>query len=149
MSISDTTNALESVLGASFSQLVMLILLIGGLLALSLVWVFNRAIRNQGASTAADDNVINALIVNIGSAIKDSSTAVQNNTKAMESLRDTQTQTLKTANEIKTDTATIRHDSDQTQARLIEIKTQLDVMGIELSVVRTGVNSIIEGTPNA
>jgi len=160
----DANNALETVLNASPSQLVMLILLLGALIAILLAWSVNRAIRNQGRSASADDKVISTLIVDVGAAIRHNSdviergkVTIENNTKAMESLRDTHTQVLRDTTAIRADTGVIRHDTE----RLIDIKSQLDKMEVELSAIRVSVDTIIqevktdtsatsaEGKPNA
>ena len=82
---------------------------------------------------------------------------IENNTKAMESLRDTHTQVLRDTTAIRADTGVIRHDTE----RLIDIKSQLDKMEVELSAIRVSVDTIIqevktdtsatsaEGKPNA
>lgn len=160
----DANNALETVLNASLSQLVMLILLLGALIAILLAWSVNRAIRNQGRSASADDKVISTLIVDVGAAIRHNSNVIErgnvtieNNTKAMESLRDAHTQVLRDTTAIRADTGVIRHDTE----RLIDIKSQLDKMEVELSAIRVSVDTIIqevktdtsatsaEGKPNA
>lgn len=152
----DTNTALESVLEASLSQLVMLILLLGAVISILMAWALNRVVRNQGKSAASDDKVITTLIVDVGAAIKDnriaiettsrnSQTAIENNTLAMQALRDMQGQVLTNTNAIKMDTDAIRHNDDATQAKLIDIKKQLETMGVELSAIRTGVDSIIAG----
>ena len=140
----DINEAFNAALNANFSQIVGVILLVGGLAFLLLIWVLNRVLKNSSKQASGDDQLMTRLITNLGAAIDNSNTAIKNNTAAMESLRETQATTLSTAKEIKADTGVIRHDGGEVQARLVEIKAQLDGMQTELSGIRTGVDSLIK-----
>lgn len=147
----DINEAFSAALNANFSQIVGVILLVGAMAFVLLVWAFNRVIRNSGTQAASDDKLMHTIISNFGTAINNSNTTIENNTRtienntrAMEALRETQATTLSTAKAIQVDTGALRHDNDQTQARLLEIKAQLDGMETELAAIRTGVDSMIK-----
>ena len=140
----DINEAFNAALNAEFSQIVGVILVIGALSFILLIWVLTRVLKNSSTQASGDDQLMTRLITNLGAAIDNSNTAIKNNTAAMESLRETQATTLSTAKEIKLDTGVIRHDGGEVQARLVEIKQQLDGMQTELAGIRTGVDSLIK-----
>lgn len=135
-------NAFESALNADIGNLLLVVMLVMAIAFALVIMVFNRAIKNSGGAATDSNNVIRELAVHLG-------TAVENNTKAMESIRDVQIMTLNSVSEVKTDTAHIRTDTDGTQARLREIKSQLDTMETELAAVRVGVDNILKDKSNA
>lgn len=135
-------NALESALNADIGNLLLVVMLVMAIAFALVIMVFNRAIKNSGGAATDSNNVIRELAVHLG-------TAVENNTKAMESIRDVQIMTLNSVSEVKTDTSHIRTDTDGTQARLREIKSQLDTMETELAAVRVGVDNILKDKSNA
>lgn len=135
-------NVLNEALSADIGNLLLVVVLVMALAFVAVIWVFNRAIKNSGGASKGANDVIREIAVHLGSA-------VDNNTKAMESIRDVQIMTLTSVGEVKADTSIIRTDTDGTQARLREIKAQLDTMGTELTAVRTGVDSILKEKTNA
>lgn len=135
-------NALETALNADIGNLLLVVVLVMALAFVAVIMVFNRAIKNSGGASKGANDIIREIAVHLGSA-------VDNNTKAMESIRDVQIMTLTSVGEVKADTSIIRTDTDGTQARLREIKAQLDTMGTELTAVRTGVDSILKEKTNA
>ena len=135
-------NALATALNADIGNLLLVVVLVMAIAFALVIMVFNRAIKNSGGASKGANDVIRELAVHLGAA-------VDNNTKAMESIRDVQIMTLTSVSEVKTDTTAIRTDTDGTQARLREIKAQLDTMETELVAVRTGVDSILKDKLNA
>ena len=130
-------NVLNEALSADIGNLLLVVVLVMALAFVAVIWVFNRAIKNSGGASKGANDVIREIAVHLGST-------VDNNTKAMQGIRDIQVATLTTINDVKDDTAIIRTDTDGTQARLREIKAQLDTMGTELAAVRMGVDSILK-----
>lgn len=133
-------NVLNEALSADIGNLLLVVVLVMALAFVAVIWVFNRAIKNSGGASKGANDVIREIAVHLGSA-------VDNNTKAMESIRDVQIMTLTSVGEVKVDTSIIRTDTDGTQVRLREIKAQLDTMETELSAVRVGVDSILKAKP--
>ena len=133
-------NVLNEALSADIGNLLLVVVLVMALAFVAVIWVFNRAIKNSGGASKGANDIIREIAVHLGSA-------VDNNTKAMESIRDVQIMTLTSVGEVKADTSIIRTDTDGTQARLREIKAQLDTMETELSAVRVGVDSILKAKP--
>lgn len=131
-------NALESALSADIGNLLLVVMLVLALAFVAVIIVFNRSIKNSGGASKGANDVIRELAVHLG-------TTVDNNTKAMESVRDVQIMTLSTSTEVKADTAVIRAETDGAQTRLREIKMKLDTMETELAAVRIGVDSILRG----
>lgn len=131
-------NVLETALNADESSLLLVVVLVLALAFVAVIVVFNRSIKNSGAGSKDSNSVIRELAVHLG-------TTVDNNTKAMESVRDVQIMTLQSVGDVKTDATAIRTETDGTQARLREIKTKLDTMETELAAVRVGVDSILKG----
>lgn len=135
-------NVLNEALSADIGNLLLVVVLVMALAFVAVIWVFNRAIKNSGGASKGANDVIREIAVHLGSA-------VDNNTKAMESIRDVQIMTLTSVGEVKVDTSIIRTDTDGTQVRLREIKAQLDTMETELVAVRVGVDSILKDKSNA
>ena len=130
-------NVLNEALSADIGNLLLVVVLVMALAFVAVIWVFNRAIKNSGGASKGANDVIREIVNHLGAT-------VDNNTKAMQGIRDIQVATLTTINDVKDDTAIIRTDTDGTQARLREIKAQLDTMGTELAAVRMGVDSILK-----
>ena len=130
-------NVLNEALSADIGNLLLVVVLVMALAFVAVIWVFNRSIKNSGGANKGANDVIRDLVNHLGAT-------VDNNTKAMQGIRDRQVATLTAINEVKDDAAAIRTDTDGTQARLREIKAQLDTMGTELAAVRIGVDSIIK-----
>lgn len=135
-------NVLNEALSADIGNLLLVVVLVMALAFVAVIMVFNRSIKNSGGASKGANDVIREIAVHLGST-------VDNNTKAMESIRDVQIMTLADVGAIKTDTAVIKTETDGTQARLREIKTKLDTMETELAAVRVGVDSILKDKQNA
>lgn len=139
--VTPAEKALEAALSANINNLVLVILLVGGIAFVLLIWVFSRTIKNAAAAGQSAQDFNSAVLEFSGKSNDRLADSISQLSETLKNMGQAQAAVLSEVNNLSTTQA---HDTGEVQDRLRSIKTQLDAMETELAAIRVGVDSMIE-----
>lgn len=138
-------NVLTTALSADLNNLVLVIVLVLALAYVLLIWLF-RLTQISAGKAAAGGNALATLLVESTTRSTDRlASSLDQLSTALDRMSESQNALMQRLEILGSDQ---RHDASETQSRLAEIKKQLDVMSVDLSAVRAGMD-VNDGTHDA